>query len=72
MNYQGVTLDETLSEEAMEKALRPALMKVGEDKNIIPVERKVDLKIVDMYIHFKLLEQQKSLMEQNKYIMTIV
>ncbi len=36
MNYYGVTLDENLSEEAVDKALRPALMKVGED-NIIPV-----------------------------------
>lgn len=36
MNYYGVTLDETLSEEAMDKALRPALMKVGED-DILPV-----------------------------------
>ena len=37
MNYYGTTLDENLSEEAMDKALRPALMKVGEDKNVIPV-----------------------------------
>ena len=37
MNYYGVTFDETLGEEAMDNALRPALMKVGEDKNIIPV-----------------------------------
>lgn len=36
MNYYGVTLDDKLSEEAMDKALRPALMKVGEDE-IIPV-----------------------------------
>lgn len=36
MNYYGVTLDKTLSEEAVDKALRPALMKVGED-DIIPV-----------------------------------
>ena len=36
MNYYGVTLDKNLSEEAMDKALRPALMKVGID-NIIPV-----------------------------------
>ena len=36
MNYYGVTLDEELSEEAMDKALRPALMKVGED-DILPV-----------------------------------
>ena len=36
MNYYGTTLDETLGEEAMDKALRPALMKVGEDVNVIP------------------------------------
>ena len=37
MNYYGVTLDETLGEEAMDKALRSVLMKVGEDVNVIPV-----------------------------------
>ena len=37
MNYYGTTLDEALGEEAMDKALRPALMKVGEDVNVIPV-----------------------------------
>lgn len=37
MNYYGVTLDDMLGEEAMDNVLRPALMKVGEDKNIIPV-----------------------------------
>lgn len=36
MNYYGTTLDQNLSEEAMDKALRPALMKVGED-NTLPV-----------------------------------
>lgn len=36
MNYYGVTLDENLSEETMDKALRPALMKVGEDSSVIP------------------------------------
>ncbi len=36
MNYYGITLDNSLSEEAMDKALRPALMMVGED-SIIPV-----------------------------------
>ena len=36
MNYYGVSLDESLSEETIDKALRPALMKVGEDE-IIPV-----------------------------------
>ncbi len=37
MNYYGVTFDDTLGEEAMDNALRPALMKVGEIKNVIPV-----------------------------------
>lgn len=37
MNYYGVTFDDTLGEEAMDNALRPALMKVGEDKSVIPV-----------------------------------
>ncbi|CCY28663.1 radical SAM domain protein [Acholeplasma sp. CAG:878] len=37
MNYYGVTLDETLGEETMDKALRPALMNVGKDKDVIPV-----------------------------------
>ena len=37
MNYYGITLDENLGEEAMDNALRPALMKVGEDKTVIPV-----------------------------------
>lgn len=37
MNYYGVTLDETLGEEAMDNALRPALMRVGVDKDVIPV-----------------------------------
>ena len=36
MNYYGITLDPTLSEEAIDKALRPALMQVGKD-NILPV-----------------------------------
>ena len=36
MNYYGITLDNSLSEEAVDKALRPALMKVGED-DILPV-----------------------------------
>lgn len=37
MNYYGITYDDTLGEEAIDNALRPALMKVGEDRNIIPV-----------------------------------
>lgn len=34
MNYYGVTLDENLSEEAMDKALRPAMMLIGQDDTI--------------------------------------
>lgn len=34
MNYYGITLDENLSEEAIDKALRPALMRVGEDDTL--------------------------------------
>lgn len=37
MNYYGVTLDESLSEEAMDKVLRPALMRVGDDESVLPV-----------------------------------
>ena len=37
MNYYGVTFEDTLGEEAMDNALRPSLMKVGEDKSVIPV-----------------------------------
>lgn len=37
MNYYGVTLDKTLGENAIDNALRLALIKVGEDKNVIPV-----------------------------------
>lgn len=36
MNYYGITLDDSLSEEAVDMALRPALSRVGED-DIIPV-----------------------------------
>lgn len=36
MNYYGITLDKSLSEEAIDQALRPALMEVGCDE-IVPV-----------------------------------
>ena len=36
MNYYGITYDDALGEEAIDNALRPALMKAGEDRNIIP------------------------------------
>ena len=34
MNYYGVTIDNSLEEEVMDKVLRPALMMVGEDDTI--------------------------------------
>lgn len=37
MTYYGITIDESLTEEAVDKALRPALMHVGEDDSVIPV-----------------------------------
>lgn len=52
MNYYGITLDESLSEEAMDKVLRPALMKVGEDKDIIPVRGPRNYKNDDYEYNF--------------------
>lgn len=37
MNYRGYTFDNTLSEDAMDNALRPALMKIGEDREVLPL-----------------------------------
>lgn len=37
MYYYGITLNENLIEETIDKALRPALMQVGTYKDIIPV-----------------------------------
>ena len=37
MNYYGVTMDSSLTEEMIDKVLRVALMKVGEDKKLIPI-----------------------------------
>jgi len=37
MNYCGVTIDDSLIEAVMDKVLKVALMRVGEDKTIIPV-----------------------------------
>lgn len=37
MNYYGITLDDSLDFQVMDKVLRVALMKVGEDKSVIPV-----------------------------------
>ena len=37
MNYYGITYDDTLGEKAMDNVLRPALIKVGESSNVIPI-----------------------------------
>lgn len=37
MNYNGYSTVENLSEEAMDNALRPALMQVGVDNSVLPV-----------------------------------
>ena len=37
MNYRGRSVVEDLSEEAMDKALRPALMQVGVDDSVLPI-----------------------------------
>lgn len=37
MNYYGNTIEKELSEEAMDNALRPALMQVGVDKSVLPL-----------------------------------
>lgn len=37
MNYYGVTFDDSLSEEVMDKVLRPALSLVGEDSTVLPL-----------------------------------
>jgi hypothetical protein len=53
MNYYGITIDESLSEEAMDKALRPALMMVGEDIDVIPVRAQKIIKMGNMNIIFR-------------------
>ena len=37
MNYYGNTINPNLSEEAMDNALRPALMQVGSDNLVLPL-----------------------------------
>ena len=52
MNYYGVTLDESLGEEAMDNVLRPALMRVGED-NIIPIRGPIKFENNGYFYTFK-------------------
>lgn len=37
MNYYGIAIDETITEEMMDIVLRPALSKVGEDVTVLPL-----------------------------------
>lgn len=53
MNYYGVTLDENLGEEAIDNALRPALMQVGVSENIIPVRGPREYKTGDFKYTFE-------------------
>ena len=53
MNYYGVTLDENLGEEAMDNALRPALMQVGVSESIIPVRGPREYKTGDFKYTFE-------------------
>lgn len=46
MNYYGITYDDTLGEEAIDNVLRPALMKVDEARNLIPVRGPVKFEIL--------------------------
>lgn len=52
MNYYGATLDAGLSEEAMDKTLRSALMKVGED-DALPVRGPKHFVEDGYYYHFR-------------------
>lgn len=51
MNYFGETIDRTLSEEMMDKILRPALMRVGED-DILPVRGPKKFKNKGFHYYF--------------------
>lgn len=52
MNYYGITIDATLSEDAMDKALRPALMMVGQDTDVIPVRGPKNYQNGEYEYHF--------------------
>ena len=76
MIYYGKTLDESLSEEAMDKALRPALMQVGQD-DTIPVRGpkefenqgyKYTLEVTGDLTNF---EGEETIEKENKKIYTL-
>ena len=77
MNYYGITLDETLGEEAMDSALRPALMNVGEDNNIIPVRGPKEFENQGYKYTFEVtgdltnFEGEETIKKENKKIYTL-
>ena len=76
MNYYGVTLDSSLSEEAIDKALRPALMQVGND-DTIPVRGIKEYVNGDYKYVFNVtgsldyFEGEESIYKNNKKIYTL-
>lgn len=76
MNYYGVTLDSSLSEEAIDKALRPALMQVGND-DTIPVRGIKEYVNGDYKYIFNVtgsldyFEGEESIYKNNKKIYTL-
>ena len=53
MNYYGQTLDETLTEEIMDKVLRKALILVGEDEKVLPLRGPSKLEIGEFTYTFE-------------------
>lgn len=76
MNYYGVTLDSSLSEDAIDKALRPALMQVGND-DTIPVRGIKEYVNGDYKYVFNVtgsldyFEGEESIYKNNKKIYTL-
>ena len=76
MIYYGRTLDETLSEEAMDNALRPALMQVGQD-DTIPVRGPKEFENQGYKYTFEVIgdltnfEGQETILKENKKVYTL-
>lgn len=76
MIYYGRTLDETLSEEVMDKVLRPALMRVGQD-DTIPVRGPKEFENQGYKYTFEVMgdltnfEGEETIEKENKKIYTL-
>ena len=53
MNYNGYSVIDNLSEEAMDRVLRPALMEVGVDNSVLPVRGPSNFKNGEYKYTFK-------------------